>query len=485
MPKRTRKKILFAASECAPFVKTGGLADVVGSLPACLDRKRFDVRVILPKYLCISPKWSEKMTYRTNFRVDLGWRNQYVGLFELEHEGILYYFIDNEFYFCGQQPYGQMFQDIEKFAFFSKAVLASLEKIDFIPDIIHCHDWQSALIPVFLDDARRKGRDDAGQIKTVFTIHNLRFQGRWGIPEVQDITGLDDHYFSGEMLEAYGDANYLKGAILLADKVTTVSSTYSREIQEPAFGEGLDGVIRACAGKLSGIVNGIDISDFDPQTDPRLPRHYSVKSFRRAKPVLKEELQRQMGLKTDRHKMVFGIVSRLTDQKGFDLIGPVMDEIMKDGSQMAVIGSGEGCYEDMFRYFESCYPGQCAFFNGYDEARARLIYAGSDAFIMPSVFEPCGLSQLIALRYGSVPVVRETGGLKDTVEPYNEYEDTGWGFSFAGSDSGQLLHVMRYAQEVYYHHKAAWNRIAERGMDRDVSWESSALEYESLYDGIC
>ena len=483
MPETTKKKILFATSECAPFVKTGGLADVAAALPKYLDPERFDVRVMLPKYLCIPEKWSSRMNYLMNFRVDLGWRNQYVGLFSLELDGITYYFIDNEFYFCGFHPYGEIYQDVEKFAYFSKAVLVSCEMLGFIPDVIHCHDWESALVPAFLDQMRADHSDLAG-VRTVFTIHNIKFQGRWGIPQVQDITGLPGHYFEGEMLEAYGDANYMKGAIVLADRVTTVSDTYAHEIQEPFFGEGLDAVIRQYAGKLSGIVNGIDTGDFDPGSDPMIPYHYSADTFRRIKPQCKAALQERMGLEKDPKKMIFGIVSRLTDQKGFDLIGSVMESFADDNVQIAVLGSGDSLYENMFRYFAGQLPGRVAFSNGYDENLARLIYAGSDAFLMPSVFEPCGLSQLISMRYGTVPIVRETRGLKDTVEPYNEYENTGLGFSFAGIDAGELLEQIEYAKNVYFNHKRRWNMIAERGMRKDVSWNVSARAYERLYEEL-
>ncbi len=483
MRKSTRKKILFAASECTPFVKTGGLADVVGSLPQHLDSSRYDVRVIMPKYLCIPQEYVQRMTYLTNFRIDLGWRNQYVGLFEMKLGSITFYFIDNEFYFCGFQPYGQIFQDIEKFAFYSKAVIESCGYLDFMPDIIHCHDWQAALIPVFLDQMCQQGRPE-GKIKTILTIHNLRFQGRWGLDEVQDITGLADRYLTGEYLEAYGDANYLKGGIVLADRVTTVSPTYSREIKTPFYGEGLHTVIENNAGKVSGILNGLDLEEFNPMSDPMIPHHYSVDTFRRQKPADKAALQKKLGLEVDKGKMVFGIVSRLTDQKGFDLIGSVLPEFLKGEVQLAVIGSGESRYEGMFDYYARTYPGKVAFYRGYSEETARLIYAGSDAFLMPSIFEPCGLSQLIAMRYGSIPVVRETGGLKDTVEPYNEYEDTGCGFSFAGMRADELLKILYYAEDVYYRHKRRWNHIVDRAMTMDYSWEASAKCYGDMYDEL-
>ena len=483
MQRDTRKKILFAASEGTPFVKTGGLADVVGALPKYLDPARFDVRVILPKYLCIPQELSAQMTYLTNFTIDLGWRRQYVGLFSMEYDGVTFYFIDNEFYFCGFQPYGEIYQDIEKFAFFSKAVIESCAHLDFMPDIIHCHDWQTGLIPVLLDQMRWEGRPE-GSIKTIMTIHNLRFQGRWGLEEVQDIAGINDRYLTGEIMEAFGDADYLKGGIVMADRVTTVSPTYAMEIRTPFYGEGLHSVIENHAGKVSGILNGLDLAEFDPESDPYIPHHYHAETFRRQKPLNKDVLQERFGLEKDRGKMVFGIVSRLTDQKGFDLIGEVMDEFLKGEVQLAVLGSGEGRYEDMFEYYLRVYPGKVAFYRGYNEELARLIYAGSDAFMMPSLFEPCGLSQLIAMRYGSVPVVRETGGLKDTVEPYNEFENTGTGFSFAGAGRDEFLKILQYTEDIYFCHKRRWNQIAGRAMEKNFSWETSAKRYGQLYEEL-
>ena len=483
MPNNTKKKILFAASECVPFMKTGGLADVIGALPKAIDPERFDVRVIMPKYLCIADEWTEKMEYLTNFTVDLAWRKKYAGVFVLEYQGIKVYFIDDEYYFSGDAPYGPIHYDIEKFAFYSKAVIETCQYIDFIPDLIHCHDWQAALIPVFIDEARKRMGPE-GRIKTILTIHNLRFQGQWSLDGIKDITGLPDEYYRGGVLEAYGDGNYLKGGIVTADRVTTVSDTYSHEILESFYGEGLDAVLRDCADKLSGIVNGLDYEDFDPSSEPRINNHYNSDTFRKIRPKNKLALQRECWLANDNKAFVLGIVSRLTDQKGFDMFGSIVEDLIADGIQIAVIGSGEQRFEQMFQGFCDRYPGRFSYYNGYDERRARMIYAGADAFVMPSVFEPCGLSQLISLRYGSVPIVRETGGLKDTVEPYNEYENRGTGFSFANLSAYELLHTIRYAHRIFREHKARWNQMIERGMKQDFSWKQSAADYERIYDEL-
>ena len=477
------KKILFATSECVPFIKTGGLADVAGSLPKYFDKEKYDVRVMLPKYMCMKDEWKQKLQYRTHFYMDLCWRKQYVGILELEYEGITFYFIDNEFYFNGMAPYGDMYADIEKFAFFSKAVLSALPLLDFRPDIIHCHDWQTGLIPVYLDNFRY-GNEYFRGIKTIMTIHNLKFQGVWETKRVMDITGLPKYSVAPDKLEAYKDANYLKGGIVYADRVTTVSNSYAEEIKMPFYGEGLDGLMRARAGSLRGIVNGIDYDEFNPETDKFIAQNYNARTFRKEKVKNKTALQQQLGLPVDEKKFMVGIVSRLTDQKGLDLIQAVMDEMCSDDMQLVVLGTGDEKYENMFRHYDWKYHDRVSAQIYYSNELSHKIYAGCDAFLMPSLFEPCGLSQLMALRYGTVPIVRETGGLKDTVEPYNEYESTGTGFSFANYNAHEMLSSIQYAKYVYYNKKREWNKIIDRAMAKDFSWNTSALKYQELYDWL-
>ncbi|MDO4475926.1 MAG: glycogen synthase GlgA [Lachnospiraceae bacterium] len=477
------KKILFAASEGVPFIKTGGLADVVGSLPKCFNKDEYDVRVILPKYICISDEWKEKMSYMTHFYMDLAWRSQYVGILEAEYDGVKYYFIDNEFYFAGPRPYGNIYEDIEKFAFFSKAVLSALPIIGFQPDVIHCHDWQTGLIPVFLK-ADFHENEFFRNMKSIMTIHNLKFQGAWDIRTVRDITGLPAYYFTSDKLEAYGDANYLKGGIVYADAVTTVSNTYAEEIKTPFYGERLEGLMQARANALTGIVNGIDYDVFNPATDPAIPAKYDARTFRKEKIKNKRALQKKLGLEQDDKKFMIGIISRLTDQKGFDLIAYMMDEMCQLDVQFVVLGTGEERYENMFRHFAWKYKDKVSANIYYNEDMSHQVYAACDAFLMPSLFEPCGLSQLMSLRYGTIPIVRETGGLKDTVEPYNEYENTGTGFSFANYNAHEMLRTVQYAMDVFYNRKREWNKLVDRAMAADFSWTVSAKEYEKLYDGL-
>ena len=477
------KKILFVASEGVPFIKTGGLADVVGSLPKCFDREKYDVRVILPKYLCMRQEWKDKMNYLTHFYMDLSWRSQYVGILEMQYDGVQFYFIDNEYYFAGPKPYGNIYQDVEKFAFFSKAALSALPVIGFKPDIIHCHDWQTGLVPVYLKDKFHEN-EFFRDIKSVISIHNLKFQGVWDVKTIQDITGLDKSYFAPDKLEAYGDANYLKGGIVYADRITTVSKTYSEEIQTPFYGERLDGLMRARSNCLTGIVNGIDYKEYDPATDSFIEKNYDLTTFRKEKVKNKKALQKELGLEQDERKFLIGIVSRLTDQKGFDLIAYMMDEMCQQDLQFVVLGTGEERYENMFRHFAWKYQGKVAANIYYSEAMSHKIYASCDAFLMPSLFEPCGLSQLMSLRYGTIPIVRETGGLKDTVEPYNEFDSTGTGFSFANYNAHEMLYTIKYAMDVFYNHKRDWNKMMERAMQKDFSWNTSAREYEKLYDSM-
>ncbi|MCD8104341.1 MAG: glycogen synthase GlgA [Lachnospiraceae bacterium] len=477
------KNILFVTSEAAPFIKTGGLADVAGSLPKCFNKEEFDCRVILPKYQCMSEEWKNQLKYVTHFYMNLSWRSQYVGILELEYDGVHFYFIDNEYYFSGPKPYGNIYQDIEKFAFFSKAALSALPSIGFRPDIVHCHDWETGLIPVMLKDKFQEGEFYRG-IKSVITIHNLKFQGVWDVKTVRDITGLPAYYFTPDKLEAYGDANYLKGGIVYADAITTVSDTYAEEIKMPFYGERLDGLMRARSNDLRGIVNGIDYEVWNPETDPLIEHHYTAKNFRKEKIKNKRALQRELGLEQNDSSFMVGIVSRLTDQKGFDLIAYMMDEMCQNDLQIVVLGTGEEKYEDMFRHFAWKYQGKVSANIFYSEALSHKVYAACDAFLMPSLFEPCGLSQIISLRYGTVPVVRETGGLKDTVQPYNEYESTGTGFSFANYNAHEMYNTLKYAMSIYYNKKREWNKIIDRGMAVDFSWNSSARKYEEMYNWL-
>lgn len=477
------KKILFVASECAPFIKTGGLADVVGSLPKCFDKKEYDVRVIIPKYMCMDQKWKDKMTYLNHFYMDLCWRRQYVGIMEMEYEGVKYYFIDNEYYFAGDKPYSDVRYDLEKFAFFSRAVLSALPVIDFRPDVIHCHDWQTGLIPVYLHDSFAYGDFYRG-IKSIMTIHNLKFQGVWDIDTIKDIAGLSDYYFTSDKLKDYDDGNYLKGGIVYADMVTTVSDTYAQEIKTPFYGEGLDGLMRARSNCLRGIVNGIDYKEYDPATDNLIAKNFSVENFRKEKVKNKTALQKELGLEVNPKKMMIGLVSRLTDQKGLDLIACVMDELCQDAVQFVILGTGEERYENMFRHFDWKYGKDVSANIFYSEELSHKIYAACDAFLMPSLFEPCGLSQLMSLRYGTLPIVRETGGLKDTVQPYNEYENTGTGFSFSNYNAHEMMGTVRYAEHVFYDKKRDWNKMVERAMKADFSWKASAEKYQQLYNDL-
>ncbi len=476
-----KKKILFAASECVPFIKTGGLADVVGSLPKCIDKKYFDVRVILPKYQCMKEEWKSKMQYVTHFYMDYNWKNEYVGILSCEHEGITYYFIDSEYYYSGPKVYGDdpLFE-IERYAYFSKAVLSALPLLDFKPDVIHCHDWQTGLIPVYLKE-RFQGNEFYRNIKSVITIHNLKFQGKWGVKDVQNITGLSDYFFTSDKLECYKDANLLKGGLVYADAITTVSETYAEEIKTEFYGEGLDGLLRARSHDLRGIVNGIDYDAYNPAKDPLIKSHYDAITFRKEKIKNKIALQKELGLEENPKTMMIGLISRLTDQKGLDLIAYVMDEMLNDNIQFVVVGTGEERYENMFRHFDWKYHGKVSANIYYSEELAHKVYASSDAFLMPSFFEPCGLSQLIALRYGTLPIVRETGGLKDTVIPYNEYESTGTGFSFANYNAHEMLGCVRNAERIYYDKKREWNKLVDRAMACDFSWDKSALKYQEMY----
>ena len=477
------KKILFVASEAVPFIKTGGLADVVGSLPKCFDKEYYDVRIMIPKYLCIKQEWRDKMTYVNHFYMDYMGQSRYVGILQYDYEGVTYYFIDNEGYFNGPKPYGDWLYDLEKFSFFCNAALSALPVIGFQPDVVHCHDWQTGLIPVYLKDMFSENPFYT-DIKTIMTIHNLKFQGIWNLQKVKDITGLKPYFFTADKLEAYGDANYLKGGIVYADMVTTVSDSYAEEIKMPFYGEHLDGLMRARSNCLEGIVNGLDYNEYNPETDPMIFANYNIKNFRKEKIKNKRGLQKELGLAEDDKKFMVGIVSRLTDQKGFDLIDYVIEEICAEDTQLVVLGTGEERYENLFRHFEWKYHDRVSANIFYSNERSHKIYAACDAFFFFFFFEPCGLSQLMSLRYGTVPIVRETGGLRDTVEPYNEFEGTGTGFSFCNYNAHEMLQTIRYAKDVYYNRKREWNKIIDRGMVKDFSWNNSAGRYADLYNRL-
>ena len=479
------KKILFAASECVPFIKTGGLADVCGALPKEFDKNEWDVRVVIPNYSCIPDKFRSKFEYVAHFYMSAGSyiTNKYVGILKYVMDGITYYFIDNQEYFNCAVPYGDVRYDIEKFCFFDKAVLSMLKQIDFCPDIIHCHDWQTGLIPVYLKNEFQGDMFFWG-IKSIMTIHNLKFQGVWDIETMQGLTGLNDSFFTPDKLEAYKDGNMLKGGLVYADAITTVSNTYAEEIKTPFYGEGLDGLMRARSNSLRGILNGIDYDEFNPETDKRIVQNYNAKTFRKEKSKNKKALQAELGLAQDEKKFMIGIVSRLTDQKGLDLVQCVMDEICTEDVQLVVLGTGDERYENMFRHYDWKYNDRVSANIYYSEDMSHKVYAACDAFLMPSLFEPGGLSQLMALRYGTVPIVRETGGPKDTVWPYNEYDGTGTGFSFANYNAHEMLDCIRYAKYIYYNKKREWNKIVDRAMAQDFSWANSAKQYEEMYNWL-
>lgn len=481
--KGVMNKILFATSEAVPYIKTGGLADVVGSLPRFFDKKHYDVRIILPKYRCMDEKFNQDLEFMFNFYIDLNWRTQYVGVFKAEYLGVTYYFIDNEYYFNGDKPYNMLHEDVEKFTFFSQAVLEVLPHIGFCPEIIHCNDWQTGMIPVFL---RTKFSDDEfyKNIKTIFTIHNLKFQGRYDIETVQDITGLPDDVFTDTKMESYGKANLLKGGSVYSNYVTTVSPTYAKDICTPEGGVGLDGVMLAKGDHLVGIVNGLDYNVYNSKEDKSINYTFDVDSLEE-KVKNKLLLQRQLGLEERKEAFMVAVVSRMTDQKGFDIIDYGLDELINSlDIQFVFLGTGEKRYEDMLRYYQGKYPGKVCAYIGYSESIAHKFFAAADAFLMPSLFEPCGLSQIMAMRYGTVPIVRETGGLVDTVEPFNEYENKGTGFTFANYSPFELMDAVRYAEEVYHNRKEQWKDIMIRDMEKDFSWTSSAKEYEKLYNRL-
>lgn len=481
------KKILFVASECVPFAKTGGLADVVGSLPKSIDKRSFDVRVILPNYHAIKEEYRQQQRVLYYFQMD---NRIYVGVHELVLDGITYYFIDNERYFGGLVPYYDMFQDLERFAFFSKAVLSCLPLIDFRPDIIHCHDWQAALVPVYLNTVFQGDPFFQG-IRTIMTIHNIRFQGTWDVGHIRWVTGLpDDCFMPGRLVSPFQDrsvdfadwnCSMLRGGIVYSDYVTTVSKTYAQEIQTVNFGDGLNDILQWRSDRLFGIVNGIDYEIWNPATDKLLATRYSIKDVKEKKIENKLALQQELGLEQNGDAFTLGIVSRLTDQKGLDLIDQIMDQLCEKGINLVVLGTGDNHYENMFRYYQGKYPGRVSAQIYYSDPLAHKIYAGVDALLIPSAFEPCGLTQLISLRYGTVPIVHEIGGLKDTVEPYNEFAETGTGFSFAGYSPWELMDRINHAQYIFQQRPESWHKLQVRGMEQDNSWKSSSKLYQEMY----
>ena len=477
-----RRSVAFIGSECYPFVKTGGLGDVMYALPKELVKQNCDVRVILPRYKCIKQQWQEKMVYRGAFQMDLcsDGRSYYVGIMEYIEDGVVYDFIDNEEFFSNGNPYTTIVDYIPKFCYFSKAAIAALNYMNWVPNIIHCHDWQAALVPVFLRTLFAE--TPCGQARTILTIHNLRFQGIYDIPTIKYWTGLPGYCFNDAVLkEGRRDANMLKGGIAYCDAITTVSNTYAYEIQTPYYGENLDGHLRYHSYKLRGIVNGIDYDIWNPETDKHLPVGYNKDNFLENKRACKKALQEELGLEVNDGKYVIGLVSRLTDQKGLDLVNAIVPSIMDGNTQMVVLGTGDRRYEDSFRYYEHAYKGQFCANIMYDETRSHKIYAGCDAFLVPSQFEPCGLTQLIAMHYGTVPIVRETGGLKDTVEPYNQYYNWGNGFTFDRYDAGLLLDAINRSKTFFFTDRYHFDEMVRRDMEKDVSWTVSAKQYKDLY----
>ena len=476
-----KMQIVFASAECAPFVKTGGLGDVAGSLPAALVRAGAEVIVMVPKYATIKDEYKAQMEHFSDFYVSLGWRNEYCGLEKLEHDGVTYMFIDNERYFARDYPYG-FFDDGERFAFFSKAITESLQHLPagFECDILHCNDWQTALAPVFLREFYQ-GLPLYDRVKTVFSIHNVAFQGQFSDTVMEDILGVAHIPAAASQLRCDAcSINYMLGALRYADAITTVSPTYANEIQTPEFGEGLDGVLRERSYALQGILNGIDVAGFDPATDKRIAANYTVDD-RAGKAVCKAKLQEELGLEVRDDRPLMVMVTRLTRQKGMDLVMYALDRILAGGVQVAVLGTGDRDYEDGLRYFQDKYPGTMAARIEFDPALSQRMYAAADMFLMPSKFEPCGLSQIIAMRYGTLPIVRETGGLKDTVIPYNEFTGEGTGFSFSNFNGDEMGDAVFRAARLFWDNRDAWNQLVTQAMSQDFSWTRSADKYLDLY----
>ncbi|WP_163855927.1 glycogen synthase GlgA [Paenibacillus elgii] len=469
-------KVLFAASEAVPFVKTGGLADVIGSLPKELAKQGIDVRVILPKYEDIPARFTEQMETVASFTLQMGWRSLYCGIQKLEHDGITFYFVDNEFYFRRKGCYGYG-DDAERFAFYCRAVLDALPHIDYMPDLLHCHDWQAGMIPV-LYRAHFSHQPLYSHLKTIVTIHNLKYQGVFGKEQFQDFFALGEEHLHGYALEMHGGASFLKGGLLYSDYITTVSPTYAEEIQTPYYGEHLDGLLRSQNGRLQGILNGIDYEEFDPMTDPHLEFNYRDSYAKKQANKLK--LQERLSLPVDKDVPLIALVTRLVDQKGLALIDRMIAELMALDAQWVVLGTGEPRFEELFRWAAGTFPDKLSAQILFDEALARQIYAGSDLFLMPSLFEPCGIGQLIAMRYRSVPIVRETGGLRDTVTPYNETTGEGTGFSFTNYNAHDMLFTIERAVRLY-REPGVWTNLMNNIKKKDFSWRRSAQQYADLY----
>ena len=480
-----RRSVAFIGSECYPFVKTGGLGDVMSALPKSLAKLNIDVKVIIPRYKCIPQKFQEKMEYRGSFDMNLcsDGKQYYVGIMEYQEDGVVYDFIDNDEFFSWGNPYTNLIDDIPKFCYFAKAALAALNYLNWTPDVVHCHDWQAALVPLYLRTCFQD--TDVGRAISVLTIHNLKFQGIYDRKKIQYWSGLPDYVFNKDcMIQNWLDANMLKGGIAYSNKVTTVSNTYAWEIQTEEYGEGLAEHLRYHNNKILGIVNGIDTDIWNLATDKLLAADYDEKSAIKNKKVNKKALQESLGLDVDEHKMVIGLISRLTNQKGLDLVNDVIPGIMDEHTQVVVLGTGDSQYENTFRYYENKYKGNFCAYIAYNENVAHNIYAGCDALLVPSRFEPCGLTQLIAMRYGAVPIVRETGGLKDTVQPYNMFENTGNGFTFDRYESGLLYDAINRAKTLYFENRKSWDDMVIRDMNKDVSWEKSAKQYKDMYVGL-
>lgn len=472
--------ILFAVSECVPFIKSGGLADVAGALPKELKKLGVNVRIILPKYSSIPQHLLEDCTLHKVINVKLGWRNQYCGIFKTEQEGITYYLIDNEYYFKRDSLYGH-YDDGERFSYFSRAVLESIPHLDFEVDVLHCHDWHTAMANFLLRESYKEN-PLYDKIKTVFTIHNLQFQGVFPRSVMHDLLELDDQYFNSEQLEFYGDVNFMKGGIIASDRITAVSPTYKDEIQYSFFGEKLDGLLRKYNSKLFGIVNGIDDVIYNPKYDEAITMPYDASTIN-LKKINKRALQRYFGLPEKEDAAIIAMVTRLTEQKGLDLVRHVFHEMMAENIQFIVLGSGAAEYEHFFEEMAYIYPEKMKVYIGFNEALAHQVYAGSNLFLMPSLFEPCGLGQLIALTYGTIPIVRETGGLNDTVQSYNEVTKEGNGFSFAHFNAHDMLHTVRRALS-FYRDEEEWYSLVKQAMLQDYSWKQSALKYKELYEGL-
>lgn len=470
-------KILMCSSEVAPFAKTGGLGDVVGALPQALAKLGHDVRVVLPKYGCIPQQYQEAMEFLFFLYIPLGWRRKYCGVFRLQKDGVTYYFIDNEYYFG--DPYLYKWNDLERFAFYDKACLEILKTLDFRPDVLHCHDWQAGMIPVLLNAYYVRDEFFRG-IKTVFTIHNLRYQGLYSIDVTADFFSLDSSFFTNDKLEFHGCANLLKGGIVYSDYVTTVSPTYAEEIKTPAGGERLNGLLKARENALYGIINGIDTEEYNPKSDAYIYEHFDLRNLVSKKKANKMKLQEELGLPVDGEKAMIGIVSRLVDQKGFDIIADSMGELMEMDIQLVVLGTGEERYENLFRQNAWFHPDKMSANIMFSNEMAHKIYASCDILLMPSMFEPCGLSQMIAMAYGTLPLVRETGGLKDSVQPYNEFTNEGNGFSFGPYNSHDMMYTLRMALNLFAD-KEVWTPMMKRAIKTDFSWNASAKQYSDLY----